>query len=353
MKKSLSSVIFFTTFLFFVILTINLNNSIALSAESGGTIQGKFVWGDDTPVTECKVKLFDKLETFKGMNTESFFQSVQNIRIGKDAKVKETSVDSEGRFKFTSLPPGNYYIFFKAKGTYQGDNWSYRYHHPANVLYLAGHQETPEKYELKENGNIQLKDFELTHLLKPGKPKIVPGKPGIVQFQWLSEKPDITAKIIIEHQEYQPNLKYPLKIEKELQGNSFQIAESEPLVPGKHQFMVTILTPSLRKYAQSKWINFVVPGEVYHLNIKKVKEDSTGTTLSWSGSSAIKFLRMVSPDGSLNEIKKETTIILPAYEASKNTSRRWDFFPLNSEQKELIPGWEKFYFQSGIKSAAK
>jgi hypothetical protein len=353
MKKSFVPVILFAITFFFLILNSGLKHSIALSPEPGGTIQGKFIWADNTPVTECKVKIFNKIETFRGMNTESFLQSVQNIRISKDAKIEETSVDPEGKFKFINLPAGNYYIFFKAKGTYQGNDWSYRYHQPANVLYLAGHQEVPEKYELKDNGNLQVKDFELTRLLKPEKPKIVPGKPGIVRFQWPEPKPGMTSKITIENEEYFFKVKYPLKIEKEMSSNSFQITETEPLVPGKHRFRVTIITPSHHKYAQSKWMNFIVPGEVYHLNIKKIKEDSAGTTLRWSGSPAIKFLRIASQNGSFNEIKGDKVINLPPYGGSQNPNGIFHFYPLNAEQKELIPGWHKFYSQKKSKAASR
>jgi hypothetical protein len=352
MRKSRGSWIFFVFFPFaFLIATINLSNSIVLAAESGGTIQGRFVWADNTPVTKCKVKIFDKLETFKGINTGSSNQSVQNIRISKKAKVKEISVDSEGRFKFTNLPPGTYYIFFKASGTYQGDNWAYRHYQSANLLPLAGHQEEPEHYELGEKGNIQVKDFGLIRLLKPGKPKLVPGKPGIVKFQWIAEneKPGMVTKIVIGHKEYDRDLPYPFTRKHEMPGNSFQIAENEPLIPGRYEFTVIILTPASQEYAKSKSMDFVVPGEVYRFHIRKVKEDSSGTTLSWSGSAAIKFLRVVDQDGSVKEIAKEKTIILPANKNSKNTFRMWYFDPLNSEQKELLPGWRRVFLQTRMK----
>jgi hypothetical protein len=315
--------------------------------QTGGSIKGRLVWADNTPVTNCRVKLVDKIDLFTSPNFQGF--SVQKIAISRDAQVRETDVVAEGRFCFPQLPEGSYYLFFRSPGIFEGDDWVYRYTRQANIYHLWGHKYKPDEYKVR-NGNItNVPDFELVRSIMPDSPTSISNKPGVLEFRWPKPDSGMFCRLTIKHKYYNGSLKHPSYGFHEVKGNVYQIAYENPLYPGKHQFMVEILTPTLSVFAKSDWINFTVPGEVLFLRVNKEKSGSSSRTINWFGSDVTKFVKISSQDGSLSKIVSANLIKLPP----TPKGRGWDFYALDDKGNELIPGWRVYFYQPETKSDEK
>ena len=317
------------------------------SEQVGGVIQGHFVWADNTPVTNCRVKLVDKIDVFSVINPEGL--PVQQISISRDAQVREVNVDAEGRFRFTKLPVGKYYFYFKSPDVFEGEDWLYQYTKHAFELYFMGHMYKPDEYKVNEGVTINIPDIELIRLIVPNNPIAILGKSGVFEFQWSKHNEGKFSRITIRHQEYTGSLKHSSYASNEVKGNVYQVPSEKPLYPGKHCFMVEILTPTLREFAKSNWIDFVVPGDVLFLRVNEDKIDPTGRTINWFGSDVIKSVRISVEDGSFTLFTSKHSVKLP----SVTTRRQLYFHALDTNGNELIPGWTVFFTQWKTKSDKK
>jgi hypothetical protein len=304
--------------------------------------RGGFAWADNAPVTQCRVKLADKIEVFTGPNSQGF--NVQKFALGRDAQVRETEVDREGKFRFLNLPDGNYYLFFRSPGIFEGNVWIYRYTRPP-YYYLEGHMEKPVEYKVRNGASTNIPVIELVRRIEPDVPSSVSNRTGVVEFRLPIPDSSKFCRLTIEHKNYRGSLKHPLYGSHETKLNTFQIPYDKPLYPGEHQFKVEILTPTLRVFARSHWIDFSVPGETHYLRLQGDKSDPSGRTVAWFGSDAIKSVRVSTQDGSYNQQVDTKLIRLPA----TSSSQRWDFCALDGKGKELIPGWTQYFWQSKTK----
>jgi len=310
----------------------------------GGVIQGRFVWMDNTPVANCRVKLVDKIDISKPA------PMVQNIAISRDAQVREIDVDAEGRFRFTNLPAGKYYFFFKSPDIFEGPEWVYRYtDDPSPHAHVLGFMHKPDEYNVVEGVITNIPDIELVRLIVPDNPLAIPDKNGVFYFQWPKHNSGKFSRITIKHQDYTGPLKHLLYGSHEVTGNTYQIPNDNPLYPGKHSFRVEIMTPTLRVFAKSKEMYFVVPGEVLFLRVNEDKLDHSRRTINWFGSDSIKSVRISTDDGSFNMTTSEHSVKLPPVTAS----RHLNFYALDAVGNELIPGWMVFFWQSETKSNKK
>lgn len=296
----------------------------AQSKKAGAVVQGRFVWADNTPVTNCRVKLVDKIDKLtvypiiKGMYTR------EEIAISRDAQVRDTTVDAKGRFRFTGLPAGKYYLFFKAPRTFKNkgldtseDGWFYHYTDDTRYLRLVGYKDPPDSFKVDQGSTVDIPDIELVRLIVSDNPIAIPDKPGVFKFQWPEYNSDKFSRIAIEHQDYEGNLRHPLyysyndKRYHEVEGNTYQIPDRESLYPGRHRFMVEILIPTERVFAKSEWKEFVVPGEVLRLRVFEDEIDTCRRTIRWYGSDIIKSLGVSKADGRFCVTTSEGRVKLP------------------------------------------
>jgi len=311
----------------------------AFTQERTGGLEGRVVFADKTGVEKAAVKIVDKLEVFKAPTSAQPFLTVQQIAIAKDANLRETSTDRQGRFKFAGLPSGKYYIIFKVLGAFEGDDWIYQYHKPANVYYLAGHMEKPDEYTVKPGEVATIADIEIIRRLEATLPSKLPDKDGFYRFTWSRHEIEGFFRLTLKHQDYHGNLQHSSYQAQEVKEPSY--ANGEALLPGRHRFQVEQLVgKTLRAYARSPWVEFTVPGEVLKLTVEKDDRDPTGRTISWRGSDAIKAVKIASTGGGYDALITNRTVQLPAA-----PGKRFELRACNEKGKELIPGWLLFYLQ--------
>ena len=305
-----------------------------------GTIEGRLVWADNTPVVNARVKLIDKLHVFDG-TSQGF--SVQKIAIARDAGIRETDADAKGRFRFPGIAAGKYYVLFRAPDNYEGDNWVYRYHEPAGILHLTGHMSKPDEHNVKDGQTVTVPDIELTKLLKPGVPSAAETA-GVYTFEWQAAGTGNTFRLEIEHMQYGGKLLNPVYREHDLSRPVFRVPGASPLHAGRHRFKVVERTPSLRVYAKSEWIEFSVPGEIHSLGVKTNKDDPTGRTVIWSGSEQVQSVLVKCAAAGFSTRTSAPTLKLPVNKGA--SVRTYEFIALGKNGKELIPGWRVFYYQA-------
>jgi len=306
-----------------------------------GAIQGRFEWPDSTPIPGWKIKLVDKISVYDVPNIQGF--SVQKVAISRNARVWQTTTDAQGRFRIPTLRAGTYYLFFRARGVadHPDDAWLYQYTAPIGVLYLEGHMEKPDAYRVRAGATTTIPDIELVHRLVPKDPVPLPATPGVYRFTWPASDPRFTYRITIEHRDYSGEVKHPSYRANEVGENTYQTPYGKPLHPGKHHFQVEVLTPTENTFARSEWAEFTVPGEVFSLEAASASRDPTMRTMKWTASDAVKCIRILAEDGSVNLTTTDRLVKLPP----TRKGRQIKLIPLDARGAELIPGWTVFFWQ--------
>jgi hypothetical protein len=327
---------------FFMVLGGPTEVTYLMASEKAGVLHGRLVWADNSPVLSAKVKLFDKLDVF---TRKVFNMDVQQIAISRDANVMEMDVDNQGRFKFTELPSGKYYLYYQVPQSTQGDEWVYQYHMPALIAYYVGHMHKPVEYEVKEGKSTKIRDIEFIKPISPALPSPILDKNGVYEFTWPEDRSKGAYHLTIEHLDYKGSLQNSVYGAHIIKESRYRIPAEKPLYPGSHRFKVEKHTPTLRVYAKSTWINFKVPGGKFFLKVNKNKTDSTDRTVTWAGSDLISSVKVVSEDGTISINTTDHNIVLP----STKSLRRFQFYALDKDGKEIIPGWKVFYSQPETK----
>ena len=232
--------------------------TLAETTDSEGIIEGRFVWADNSPVREARVKLFDKLEVFSGYSSQNFGLKVQQIAIARDANVWELDVDKTGSFKFSGLPSGSYYLFFRIPKSFEGDEWIYQYHQPANIFYLAGHMSKPDEYKVVKGGKTKIPDIEVLKRINSKTPILAGDKAGVYRFEWSTEDMSTPFTLTIKHTDV-ASQNSPVYGEHKISGGEYLVPDKYPLASGPHKFKVESLTKTLRVLGRSEWIEFTVP----------------------------------------------------------------------------------------------
>ncbi len=130
--------------------------SVAGTSTAGtGSIRGKLLWDDQSPVKVCRVMLVDKITKFKGPDAITGTSRVQKIDISETANRKEISVSEDGLFRFESLQSGTYYVFFKCPGNDQ-KGWAYQFIQEQGELFMPGYMHEPVAYVLKAHQAIEV-----------------------------------------------------------------------------------------------------------------------------------------------------------------------------------------------------
>ena len=115
------------------------------------TVTGRIVWSNGKPVVDCSVKQVNKIELVKG---KYWGMSVRQFTIPDNAYEEEMEVDSSGRFKFEGIPPGIYYLFWRAPESENGDEWAYMYTQSPYVIYLMGAMPEPIRQSVKKGKTV-------------------------------------------------------------------------------------------------------------------------------------------------------------------------------------------------------
>lgn len=121
-------------------------------------VSGRFVWDNGKPVTNCLVKLVGKIEFFTG---NYWGQSIRQFKIADGAYEQEIKVNPLGQFKFEGVPPGIYYLFWRASESEDGDEWMYLYTKPANIFYLMGAMPEPNRHKVIEGKKTIIPDIKI------------------------------------------------------------------------------------------------------------------------------------------------------------------------------------------------
>ena len=326
----------------FLLATLMALSSVRAIAqqELTGAIQGRLVWPDNSGIENAHVKIVDKLNIYIGRMPA--YYSVQKVAIANDALVKKGRSDRNGRFRFTELPPGKYYLFYKVIDAYESDDWIYPYQH-GELLHLAGYMEKPDSHIVKSGEVTTIEEIEVIRRLYAPLPSKLTDKDGFYRFSWSRYGIDDFFRLSLRHQDYDSNLQHSAYRAHEVGGTSY--TNGEALFPGRHEFQFEELDgKTLSVYAKSLWIEFTVPGEVLKLNIEKDQQDSTGRTISWGGSDAIKTVKVTSNAGGYKTLIKKRTIQLPVA-----PGKRFELRACDKDGKELVPGWVVDYYQPDSK----
>lgn len=135
-----------------------------------GSIEGRVTWPDSTPVLNARVRLLKKIgpwsEQSKVIARPDFpitFPRRPLPDLPVTTFVKDTVVNTKGEFRFSNLPAGRYYLFFRAPER----QWMYQYRAIRRIgvsyrAYVKGYYHKPDEYELQPGETLKIPDFEVS-----------------------------------------------------------------------------------------------------------------------------------------------------------------------------------------------
>jgi len=163
---------------------ISLSSALAqgpAAVSEHGVLEGRLLRADGRPVQEGGAKLANKLKLFDAFSSGLF--PARQFEIAPDAFVREVTIDSQGRFRFTEIPPGKYYLFWRVPGRFEGDDWFYRYHQPYNVGYVEGTMPEPDQHEIEGRQAARVADVEVIRRMDMSAPSPRADQPGVYEFR--------------------------------------------------------------------------------------------------------------------------------------------------------------------------